>query len=94
VKLPIRFTIAALGNVEAVGEIEIPDQLIAPGDNRLAVSVQDAAGLVGVSSDLIRQEVRSGALRAKRAGARLVISVEALRAWVHGTKPERQRRTA
>jgi excisionase family DNA binding protein len=46
----------------------------------LAVSVQEAAEMLGVSVFTVRRNIRKGLLRAVRIGRRVVVPVESLRA--------------
>jgi excisionase family DNA binding protein len=49
----------------------------------LAVSAGEAARLAGVSRTTLYQALRSGSLRSLKIGNRRLITIEALRAWLH-----------
>lgn len=51
---------------------------------RWAVSVPEAAKLLGVSRTLLYQAVRRGEIPAQTIGGRLVIPVEAMQGWLAG----------
>lgn len=51
-------------------------------DDRLAVSVDEAARMVGLSSQTIRQEVNTLRLPASRIGRTIRIKVADLNAWL------------
>ncbi|MCL4414468.1 MAG: helix-turn-helix domain-containing protein [Actinobacteria bacterium] len=53
---------------------------------RLALSVAEAAAALGLSRSLINQECASGRLHSVKVGARRVIPVASLRAWLNGTR--------
>lgn len=55
-------------------------------EQRIAGSPAEIAGMVGLSVDAIREAISSGALRAHRHGRRIVVPVDAARAWI-GTLP-------
>jgi excisionase family DNA binding protein len=49
----------------------------------LAVSVEEAARLAGVSRTMLYQALRSGGLKSLKIGSRRLITIEALDAWLH-----------
>jgi excisionase family DNA binding protein len=51
-------------------------------DDRLAVSVEDAAAMAGIGRTTLYSALGSGALRSLKIGKRRLIRVEALRAWM------------
>jgi excisionase family DNA binding protein len=50
--------------------------------NRLALNVNEAAGVANVGPAKIRQEIKSGRLVARRAGKLILITPEDLRLWL------------
>lgn len=54
---------------------------------RLALSVSEAATALGLSRTLINQECASGRLHSIKVGARRVIPVASLEAWLRGEEP-------
>jgi excisionase family DNA binding protein len=48
---------------------------------RLAYTVEEAAMILGVGRDLLYDEIRTGRLRSKKAGARRVIARHHLMEW-------------
>lgn len=51
-------------------------------DDRLSVSIPDAADLLGVSAWLVRQMVKAGELPALRIRGRVMVPTRALAEWV------------
>lgn len=51
-------------------------------ENKVSVGVDGAAEATGLGQTLIRKAITAGELRSHRAGARIVILVEDLRAWI------------
>jgi excisionase family DNA binding protein len=51
---------------------------------RLAYTVEEAAAVVGVGRDLLYDEIRTGRLKSKKAGARRVIARHHLLEWLDG----------
>ena len=51
-------------------------------DERLAVSVDDAATMAGVGRTTLYSALGDGALRSLKIGKRRLIRVEALKAWI------------
>jgi excisionase family DNA binding protein len=49
---------------------------------RLAYTVEEAAAALGIGRDLIYDEIRTGRLRSKKAGARRVIGRHHLLEWL------------
>lgn len=58
----------------------------------LAVTVQQAASMTGMSTDVIRRAVNTGNLVAHYPTARPVILVDELRAWIASSPTESRRR--
>lgn len=52
-------------------------------DRRIAVSVDEAARILGAGRTMIYDEIRSARLRSFKVGSRRFISVAALEEWVH-----------
>lgn len=50
-----------------------------PTDERLVVTVEEAAGLLGISRGLAYEGVRQGTIPSVRIGRRLLVPLEALR---------------
>ena len=50
-----------------------------PTDKRLVVTVEEAAGLLGISRGLAYEGVRQGTIPSVRIGRRLLVPLEALR---------------
>lgn len=50
-------------------------------DPLAGLTIQEAAELLGVSEDVVRRMVASGELRGRRAGARWVVSRQAVADW-------------
>ena len=61
---------------------------------RLAYTVEEAAAVVGVGRDLLYDEIRTGRLRSKKAGARRVIARHHLLEWLDGDVGEPDRRAS
>ena len=51
---------------------------------RLALSIKEVARVTGLSTDNLYAQVRRGALAHRRAGRRIVVTREALQAWLLG----------
>jgi len=49
---------------------------------RLALSVTELARTTGTCPGFVRQEIARGALKAAKVGSRVLIPVEAVRAWL------------
>lgn len=62
------------------------------GHERLAYTVEEAALILGVGRDLLYDEIRTGRLRSKKAGARRVIARHHLLEWLDSDRPEPSRR--
>lgn len=58
-------------------------------DERISVDVKTAAELTGLSTFVIRAAYQSGDLVVGYVGAKVVIPVDNLRAWVRGLPTER-----
>lgn len=54
----------------------------APENDRIALSVEDAARAASVGRTTIFMELRNGRLKGRKVGRRTVISVEDLNAWL------------
>jgi excisionase family DNA binding protein len=68
-----------------VPEITQPERLpTIPFSERFALSVNDAAAYVGLSTSVIRQEVSAGRLAAKRYGTKLLILRVNLESYILG----------
>jgi excisionase family DNA binding protein len=50
--------------------------------NRVSLSVVEAAEAAGIGATLLRKEIASGRLVARRVGKRVLIAVEDLRMWL------------
>jgi excisionase family DNA binding protein len=61
---------------------------------RLAYTVEEAADVVGVGRDLLYDEIRTGRLRSKKAGARRVVARHHLVEWLDSDWPESSRRAS
>jgi excisionase family DNA binding protein len=61
---------------------------------RLAYTVEEAAAVVGVGRDLLYDEIRTGRLRSKKAGARRVIARHHLLEWLDGDIGDSDRRAS
>jgi excisionase family DNA binding protein len=61
---------------------------------RLAYTVEEAASILGVGRDLLYDEIRTGRLRSKKAGARRVIARHHLLEWLDSDWPEPDRRVS
>ena len=55
-----------------------------PLSDRLAFSITEASEAVGLSKDKIRDEIRSGRLRARKCGRRTIITKEDFNRWLAG----------
>ena len=66
-------------------------RLTADLTNRLAVSMAEAAELVGLSESVVRRLARKGEFPAKTVGGRLLVPVAALHAWVNDGHSARRR---
>lgn len=55
--------------------------------DKIAFSPDEAAVRAGVGRTLIFKEIKSGRLEARKAGARTLISAEALTAWLNSLPP-------
>lgn len=53
-------------------------------DNPISVSVKTAAQRLGASESFIRGEIRKGSLKAKRFGAKVLISVKSIEEYYGG----------
>ncbi|HKD88217.1 MAG TPA: helix-turn-helix domain-containing protein [Streptosporangiaceae bacterium] len=60
----------------------------------LAYTVEEAAAVVGVGRDLLYDEIRTGRLKSKKAGARRVIAWHHLLDWLDGDTGESDRRAS
>lgn len=58
----------------------MPEKSIPP---RIAISVPEAAQVIGISVPNAYNLVRAGILPAKKIGKRWVVSVKALEAWIN-----------
>jgi excisionase family DNA binding protein len=82
----------AQGQVAAAarhGGSELPEAA-----ERLAYTVEEAAAILGIGRDLIYDEIRTGRLRSKKAGARRIIGRHHLLAWLDGEQPDARRRAS
>jgi excisionase family DNA binding protein len=61
---------------------------------RLAYTVEKAAAVVGVGRDLLYDEIRTGRLGSKKAGARRVIARHHLLDWLDGDIGESDRQAS
>jgi excisionase family DNA binding protein len=61
---------------------------------RLAYTVEEAAEVLGIGRDLIYDEIRTGRLRSKKAGARRVIARHHLLEWLDSDLPKPGRRAS
>lgn len=52
--------------------------------DRLAYSISEASEAVGLSKDKIRDEIRSGRLRARKCGRRTILTREDMSRWLAG----------
>ncbi|MEM7806593.1 MAG: helix-turn-helix domain-containing protein [Planctomycetota bacterium] len=52
---------------------------------RLAVNVEEAAGMCGVGRDVITAALADGSLRHRRRGRLYIIPIDALREWLNNT---------
>jgi excisionase family DNA binding protein len=50
--------------------------------DRMAMSPAEAAQVAGIGTTLLREEIAAGRLTARKVGARVLIAVEDLRAWL------------
>ena len=50
--------------------------------NKVAMGVDSAAEAAGVGTTMVRREIASGRLPARRAGKRVIIAIEDLRSWI------------
>ena len=60
----------------------VTDELRSALGERLAYTVEEAAAALGIGRDLIYDEIRTGRLRSKKAGARRVIGRHHLLEWL------------
>jgi excisionase family DNA binding protein len=72
-----------------------PDEA-APGAifERLACTVAEAATILGIGRDLLYDEIRTGRLRSKKAGARRIIGRHHLLEWLDGDQREPRKRAS
>lgn len=61
---------------------------------RLAYTVEEAAAALGIGRDLIYDEIRTGRLRSKKAGARRVIGRHHLLEWLDSDSAAVHRRAS
>jgi len=61
---------------------------------RLACTVEEAAAALGIGRDLIYDEIRTGRLRSKKAGARRVIGRHHLLEWLDSDSAAVHRRAS
>ncbi len=61
---------------------------------RLAYTVEEAAAILGIGRDLIYDEIRTGRLRSKKAGARRIIGRHHLLEWLDIDQREPRRRAS
>jgi excisionase family DNA binding protein len=54
-------------------------------ETRIAVSAEDAAKLLSISTSTLKRMLREGELTPLKAGARLLIATAELRAWAKGS---------
>ena len=54
---------------------------------RLAISVRETAAAMGISRFLVMEMIRTGTLRYKRLGRRIIIPVEAIDEWLKVAQP-------
>ena len=63
-------------------------------EERLAYTVEEAAAALGIGRDLIYDEIRTGRLRSKKAGARRVIGRHHLLEWLDSDSASVHRRAS
>lgn len=61
---------------------------------RLAYTIEEAAAALGIGRDLIYDEIRTGRLRSKKAGARRIIGRHHLLEWLDSDHLERRHKRA
>ena len=62
--------------------MELPENSIQAGHQRLAVSPAEAARLAGIGRTTLYEAIGTGALRSLKIGKRRLITIEALRDWL------------
>lgn len=51
---------------------------------RIALTIKETAGAIGVSPGHIRNKIKAGDLKTVRVGRRVLITTDALRQWLTG----------
>jgi excisionase family DNA binding protein len=85
---PQRLMASASGHQQSDAESAAPRGT----PERLAYTVEEAAMILGVGRDLLFDEIRTGRLRSKKAGARRVIARHHLLEWLDSDAPQNDRR--
>jgi excisionase family DNA binding protein len=72
----------------------VSEHSASPIGERLAYTVEEAAAALGIGRDLIYDEIRTGRLRSKKAGARRVIGRHHLLEWLDSDSAVLHRRAS